>query len=82
MGQVSIFVPMKGLIDPQAEIARIAKRLEKVQKQLDQLNTKLSNQGFLAKAPAHVVDAEKVVLADLADQLQKLNAQKAQLEAL
>ena len=82
VGQVSIFVPMKGLIDPQAEIARIAKRLEKAQKQFDQLNTKLSNQGFLAKAPAHVVDAEKLVLADLADQLQKLNAQKAQLEAL
>ncbi len=82
VGQVSIFVPMKGLIDPQAEIARIAKRLEKVQKQFDQLNTKLSNQGFLAKAPAHVVDAEKLVLADLADQLQKLNAQKEQLAAL
>lgn len=82
VGQVSIFVPMKGLIDPQAEIARIAKRLEKVQKQFDQLNTKLSNQGFLAKAPAHVVDAEKLVLADLGDQLQKLNAQKEQLAAL
>lgn len=82
VGQVSIFVPMKGLIDPQAEIARIAKRLEKMQKQFDQLNTKLSNAGFVAKAPAHVVEAEKVVLADLGDQLQKLNAQKEQLAAL
>lgn len=82
VGQVSIFVPMKGLIDPQAEIGRLTKKIEKLQKQFDVLNGKLSNQGFLAKAPAHVVDAEKLVLADLGDQLQKLNAQKEQLAAL
>lgn len=82
VGQVSIFVPMKGLIDPQAEIGRLTKKIEKLQKQFDVLNGKLSNQGFLAKAPANVVEAEKTVLADLGDQLQKLNAQKEQLAAL
>ena len=82
VGQASVFVPMKGLIDPQAEIGRLAKKIEKLQKQFDQLNTKLSNQGFLAKAPANVVEAEKAVLADLQDQLARLNAQKEQLAAL
>lgn len=82
VGQVSIFVPMKGLIDPQAEIGRLTRKIEKLQKQFDVLNGKLSNQGFLAKAPANVVESEKTVLADLGDQLQKLNAQKEQLAAL
>jgi valyl-tRNA synthetase len=82
VGHVSVFVPMKGLIDPQAEIGRLAKKIEKLQKQFDQLNTKLSNQGFLAKAPANVVEAEKAVLADLGDQLSRLSAQMEQLAAL
>lgn len=82
VAQVSVFVPMKGLIDPKAEIDRLSKKTEKLQKQFDQLNTKLSNQGFIAKAPAAVVEAERAVLADLNDQLAKLNAQKVQLEAL
>jgi valyl-tRNA synthetase len=82
VGQASVFVPMKGLIDPQAEIGRLAKKIEKLQKQFDVLNGKLSNQGFLAKAPANVVEAEKAVLADLQDQLARLNAQKEQLAAL
>lgn len=82
VGQVSVFVPMKGLIDPKAEIDRLSKKIEKLQKQFDQLNTKLSNQGFIAKAPASVVEAERAVLADLNDQLGKLGAQKVQLESL
>ena len=82
VGHVSVFVPMKGLIDPKAELARLQKDLDKVQKQHDQIATKLANEGFVAKAPAAVVEGEKVKLAEFADQLAKIKANMEQIAAL
>jgi valyl-tRNA synthetase len=50
----------------------LQKDLDKVQKQHDQIATKLANEGFVAKAPAAVVEGEKAKLAEFADQLVKL----------
>ncbi|MEQ1410563.1 valine--tRNA ligase [Acinetobacter indicus] len=82
VGHVSVFVPMKGLIDPKAELGRLQKDLDKVQKQHDQIATKLSNEGFVAKAPAAVVEGEKAKLAEFADQLAKIKANMEQIAAL
>ncbi|MDM1278157.1 valine--tRNA ligase [Acinetobacter indicus] len=82
VGHVSVFVPMKGLIDPKAELARLQKDLDKVQKQHDQIANKLSNEGFVSKAPAAVVEGEKVKLAEFADQLAKIKANMEQIAAL
>ncbi|WP_180101783.1 valine--tRNA ligase [Acinetobacter sp. YH12126] len=82
VGHVSVFVPMKGLIDPKAELGRLQKDLDKVQKQHDQIATKLGNEGFVAKAPAAVVEGEKVKLAEFADQLAKIKANMEQIAAL
>ncbi|MEK5769926.1 valine--tRNA ligase [Acinetobacter variabilis] len=82
VGHVSVFVPMKGLIDPKAELGRLQKDLDKVQKQHDQIANKLSNEGFVAKAPAAVVEGEKVKLAEFADQLAKIKANMEQIAAL
>ncbi len=82
VGHVSVFVPMKGLIDPKAELGRLQKDFDKVQKQHDQIATKLSNEGFVAKAPAAVVEGEKVKLAEFADQLAKIKANMEQIAAL
>lgn len=82
VGHVSVFVPMKGLIDPKVELGRLQKDLDKVQKQHDQIATKLSNEGFVAKAPAAVVEGEKVKLAEFADQLAKIKANMEQIAAL
>ena len=49
VGHVSVFVPMKGLIDPKAGIRSFAKDLDKVQKQHDQIANKLSNEGFVMR---------------------------------
>jgi valyl-tRNA synthetase len=81
VGHVSVFVPMKGLIDPKAELGRLQKDLDKVQKQHDQIAGKL-NEGFVAKAPAAVVEGEKVKLAEFADQLVKIKANMEQIAAL
>ncbi|OTG69802.1 valine--tRNA ligase [Acinetobacter sp. ANC 4169] len=82
IGHVSVYVPMKGLIDPKAELGRLQKDLDKVQKQHDQIATKLGNEGFVAKAPAAVVEGEKVKLAEFADQLAKIKANMEQIAAL
>lgn len=82
VGHVSVFVPMKGLIDPKAELARLQKDLDKVQKQHDQIASKLANEGFVAKAPAAVVEGEKVKLAEFVDQLAKIKTNMEQIAAL
>ncbi|MFW2044632.1 valine--tRNA ligase [Acinetobacter variabilis] len=82
VGHVSVFVPMKGLIDPKAELGRLQKDLDKVQKQHDQIANKLSNECFVAKAPAAVVEGERAKLAEFADQLAKIKANMEQIAAL
>ncbi|MCU4313454.1 valine--tRNA ligase [Acinetobacter bereziniae] len=82
VGRISVFVPMKGLIDPKAELSRLQKDFDKVQKQHDQIASKLSNEGFVAKAPAAVVEGEKAKLTEFADQLVKIKANMEQIAAL
>ena len=82
VGQLRVLVPMKGLIDPTAELARLDKANEKLQKQADGIARKLGNEGFVSKAPAEVVDAEKAKLAELEGQLTAMTAQMEQLKAL
>lgn len=82
VGAASVFVPMKGLIDPKAELARLQKDLDKVLKQHDQIAAKLANQGFIAKAPTAVVEGEKVKLTEFANQLSKIKANIEQIANL
>ncbi|GAA0808783.1 valine--tRNA ligase [Psychrobacter piscatorii] len=82
VGQLRVLVPMKGLIDPTAELARLGKSYDKLKGQADGISRKLSNEGFVSKAPAEVVDAEKAKLAELEGQLTTMTAQMEQLKAL
>ncbi len=82
IGQVSLFVPMKGLIDPKAEQARLQKEMDKLQKAVDILAGKLSNEGFVAKAPPAVVEVERAKLAEQREQLGRLQVQMGQLATL
>ena len=56
---VEIYLPLKGLIDVEKETARLNKELENLNKEVKRLEGKLSNPGFLAKAPEAVVAKEK-----------------------
>ena len=82
VGQLRVLVPMKGLIDPTAELARLGKAHEKLQKQADGIARKLGNEGFVSKAPVEVVESEKTKLAELEGQLTAMTAQMEQLKAL
>jgi valyl-tRNA synthetase len=71
-GDVEVVLPLAGLIDIAEERARLTKEIEKREKDLAGLERKLANEGFVTKAPAHVVQAERerkdVVSATLAKQ--------------
>ena len=82
VGQLRVLVPMKGLIDPTAELARLGKSYDKLKGQAEGIVRKLGNEGFVSKAPAEVVDAEKAKLAELEGQLTAMTAQMEQLKAL
>ena len=54
-----IYIPMDELVDKKAELERLTKELQQVEKRLAQSEGKLNNQGFVAKAPAEVVEKVK-----------------------
>ena len=82
VGQLKVLVPMKGLIDPTAELNRLAKAQEKLVKSAESLRSKLSNESFVSKAPANVVESEKAKLAEMDTQLAEMHKQIEQLKAI
>ncbi|WP_351014695.1 valine--tRNA ligase [Shewanella sp. AC91-MNA-CIBAN-0169] len=79
VGNMELLIPMAGLIDVGAEMARIDKQLEKLAQEIARIEGKLSNQGFVAKAPAAVIDKERAKMTDLTRDIEKLNEQKVEL---
>ncbi len=75
-------IPMAGLIDKDAELARLDKEIAKTQGEIKRIEGKLNNQGFVAKAPEAVVAAERAKLDGYAEALTKLEEQKATIAAL
>lgn len=59
-----IYLPLAGLINIEDEIARLEKEAEKLQQEVDRVEKKLSNEKFVAKAPAAVVEAERAKGSD------------------
>ncbi|MEE1137078.1 MAG: valine--tRNA ligase [Acutalibacteraceae bacterium] len=74
-----IYIPMGELVDFEAEKARLNKELEAVQKDLDFVNNKLSNENFVAKAPANVVAAQREAAAKYAEKIAMLKESIAKL---
>ena len=62
-GSATVYIPLGELVDLEAERARLTKELEKNAAEIKRLEGKLSNEGFIAKAPAAVIDGEKAKLA-------------------
>ncbi|MBQ2847887.1 MAG: valine--tRNA ligase [Clostridia bacterium] len=74
-----IYIPMGELVDFEAEKARLNKELTAVQKDLDFVNNKLSNENFVAKAPANVVAAQREQAAKYTEKIAMLKESIAKL---
>lgn len=74
-----IFIPLSDIIDVEKELARLNKEKKAVQKDLDFLGGKLNNQGFLAKAPEKLIEAEKAKLAKAQEKMAKIEESIAAL---
>ena len=75
-----IFMPLAELVDFEKELERIAKEKANAEKQLAGINGKLSNPGFLAKAPEAVVNGEREKAEKLKALIEKLDASAAALK--
>ncbi len=82
VGELELLIPMAGLIDAEAELARLAKQLEKAKKELDKVSGKLSNERFVSNAPEAVIIKEKAKQAEYQTTCDKLNAQIETIKAL
>jgi len=67
-----IFIPLSDLVDKEKELARLNKEKASVQKDIDFSSGKLNNAGFIAKAPAQQVEAEKAKLAKALEKMEKI----------
>lgn len=82
VGEMEIMIPMAGLIDKDAELARLAKAADKLSADAKRTEGKLSNENFVSKAPAAVIEKEKTKLADAQMQLRKIQEQVEAIKAI
>jgi len=80
VGGYEVFLPLAGLVDTDRERARLAAQLEKLQKEIARAEKLLANQSFVSKAPAEVVDKERMKLEGYRQRHTKLEERLKSLE--
>ena len=82
LGNLEILVPMAGVIDPTAELDRLAKRHKKAEGDLAKLSAKLQNSQFAQNAPPEVVAKDQQRVAELRTEIAQLTAQTERVKKL
>jgi valyl-tRNA synthetase len=82
VGDLSVLVPMAGLIDAAAEAERLGKQLAKAAQDLSKAQGKLSNENFVRNAPVEVVELERTRVAELERTVTNLTAQLERVRRL
>lgn len=75
-----IYLPLAGLIDIKQELDRLEKELNKLDAEVERVEKKLSNQGFVAKAPEHVIKEEKTKQQDYMEKRNQVRARITELK--
>ncbi|MEZ4832056.1 MAG: valine--tRNA ligase [Caldilineaceae bacterium] len=73
-GGVNVYLPLAGMVDLDAERQRLQKELDNVDNQLQRSEKLLANQGFVAKAPAEIIQREEDKIAELKIRRQQIQA--------
>ncbi|MFZ1869260.1 MAG: hypothetical protein WAU49_12300, partial [Steroidobacteraceae bacterium] len=82
VGNLTLLVPMAGLIDAAAEAERLTKLLARAQADLEKIRARLANDNFARNAPQAVVTAERQRLADLEQTVTRLASQLRRVQDL
>ncbi len=82
IGELTVLVPMEGLIDVAAEAERLGKQLAKAEQELAKTQVKLANENFVRNAPPDVVQTERERQADFERQVNSIKAQLKRLRGL
>ena len=82
VGEMEVLVPMAGLIDKDAELARLDKEIQRLQGEVQRVGGKLSNAAFVDKAPPEVIAKERAKMAEAEQALGKLAEQHARIASL
>jgi valyl-tRNA synthetase len=82
VGEMKLLIPMAGLIDKTAELARLDKEIGRLRQDLERTEKKLANPSFVDKAPAAVVEKERDKLGQLGPAIVKLQEQLEKIRAL
>jgi len=82
VGDMRLLIPLAGLIDTAAELARLDKEIARLEETIGRGRTKLDNAQFVSKAPAAVVDKERTKIAEAESALDQLSEQRKKIAAL
>jgi valyl-tRNA synthetase len=82
IGELTLLVPMAGLVDAAAELERLGKAIKKIQQEITRARGKLDNDNFVRSAPPAVVTQEQERLVDFQSRLAGLERQLAQVRIL
>ncbi|WP_019569063.1 valine--tRNA ligase [Thioalkalivibrio sp. ALE11] len=80
--EMQLLIPLAGLIDKDAELARLDKEIAKLDKNLEQSEKRLSNESFVDRAPAEVVQKERDRVAEMQATREQLAAQRERIRAM
>jgi len=75
LGEMKVFIPLEGLVDIEEEKGRLEKKLSKLNKELESVQNRLSNDAFIEKAPSDVVDDLKAKLKGLISDQSRIEEQ-------
>lgn len=82
VGELKVLIPLRDLIDKDAELVRLGKEMARLAKELPRLEGKLADPAFLAKAPPPVVEKEQLRLTEMRASLQELEQQTVKIRSL
>ena len=82
VGDLRLLIPLAGLIDKDAETARLGKQLARLDRDILRISRKMENPGFLDKAPAEVVRKEGIRLEELKSRRSGVSEQLERIAAL